>query len=166
MIEMKVSFDPDHAKAMEATKIWAALALPGDNTVDHRRHVHPLEWGRAVRQVCTRELQQLVSHTAQRVDILPEVRDVRAVSVCGLSIQDLQRDLHASERRTQFVCGVAKKSLLTGDHGIKTARHGVDRRGQASQFVAPRQSHARRKPAVRDFCRGVFHAAEALGEAA
>ncbi|MSP55451.1 MAG: glucose-6-phosphate dehydrogenase (coenzyme-F420) [Myxococcales bacterium] len=30
MIEMKVSFDPDHAKAMEATKIWAALALPGD----------------------------------------------------------------------------------------------------------------------------------------
>jgi coenzyme F420-dependent glucose-6-phosphate dehydrogenase len=30
MIEMKVSFDPDHSKAMEATKIWAALALPGD----------------------------------------------------------------------------------------------------------------------------------------
>jgi coenzyme F420-dependent glucose-6-phosphate dehydrogenase len=30
MIEMKVSFDPDHEKAMEATKIWAALALPGD----------------------------------------------------------------------------------------------------------------------------------------
>jgi coenzyme F420-dependent glucose-6-phosphate dehydrogenase len=30
MIEMKVSFDPDLAKAMEATKIWAALALPGD----------------------------------------------------------------------------------------------------------------------------------------
>ena len=30
MIEMKVSFDPDHAKAMEDTKIWAALALPGD----------------------------------------------------------------------------------------------------------------------------------------
>jgi coenzyme F420-dependent glucose-6-phosphate dehydrogenase len=30
MIEMKVSFDPDHARAMEATKIWAALALPGD----------------------------------------------------------------------------------------------------------------------------------------
>ena len=30
MIEMKVSFDPDRSKAMEATKIWAALALPGD----------------------------------------------------------------------------------------------------------------------------------------
>ncbi len=30
MIEMKVSFDPDHAKAMEATKIWSALALSGD----------------------------------------------------------------------------------------------------------------------------------------
>jgi coenzyme F420-dependent glucose-6-phosphate dehydrogenase len=30
MIEMKVSYDPDHSKAMEATKVWAALALPGD----------------------------------------------------------------------------------------------------------------------------------------
>ena len=30
MIEMKVSYDPDHDKAMEDTKIWAALALPGD----------------------------------------------------------------------------------------------------------------------------------------
>jgi coenzyme F420-dependent glucose-6-phosphate dehydrogenase len=30
MIEMKVSFDHDRAKAMEDTKIWAALALPGD----------------------------------------------------------------------------------------------------------------------------------------
>jgi coenzyme F420-dependent glucose-6-phosphate dehydrogenase len=30
MIEMKVSYDPDHDQAMEATKIWAALALPGD----------------------------------------------------------------------------------------------------------------------------------------
>jgi coenzyme F420-dependent glucose-6-phosphate dehydrogenase len=30
MIEMKVSFDPDFDQAMEDTKIWAALALPGD----------------------------------------------------------------------------------------------------------------------------------------
>jgi coenzyme F420-dependent glucose-6-phosphate dehydrogenase len=30
MIEMKVSYDRDRARAMEDTKIWAALALPGD----------------------------------------------------------------------------------------------------------------------------------------
>jgi coenzyme F420-dependent glucose-6-phosphate dehydrogenase len=30
MIEMKVSFDTDRARAMEDTKIWAALALPGE----------------------------------------------------------------------------------------------------------------------------------------
>ncbi len=30
MIEMKVSFDTDHAQAMEDTKIWAALALTGE----------------------------------------------------------------------------------------------------------------------------------------
>jgi coenzyme F420-dependent glucose-6-phosphate dehydrogenase len=30
MIEMKVSFDLDRAQAMEDTKIWAALALPGE----------------------------------------------------------------------------------------------------------------------------------------
>ena len=30
MIEMKVSFDTDNAKAFEDTKIWAALALPGE----------------------------------------------------------------------------------------------------------------------------------------
>jgi coenzyme F420-dependent glucose-6-phosphate dehydrogenase len=30
MIEMKVSFDTDKARAMEDTKIWAALALPGE----------------------------------------------------------------------------------------------------------------------------------------
>lgn len=30
MIEMKVSFDPNLDQAMEDTKIWAALALPGD----------------------------------------------------------------------------------------------------------------------------------------
>jgi coenzyme F420-dependent glucose-6-phosphate dehydrogenase len=30
MIEMKVSFDPDLDRAMEDTKVWAALALPGD----------------------------------------------------------------------------------------------------------------------------------------
>jgi coenzyme F420-dependent glucose-6-phosphate dehydrogenase len=30
MIEMKVSFDPDRNKALEDTRIWAALALPAD----------------------------------------------------------------------------------------------------------------------------------------
>lgn len=30
MIEMKVSFDTDLGRAMEDTKVWAALALPGD----------------------------------------------------------------------------------------------------------------------------------------
>ena len=30
MIEMKVSFDTDHARAMEDTKIWASLALPAE----------------------------------------------------------------------------------------------------------------------------------------
>ncbi len=30
MIEMKVSFDPDHERAMEDTKVWAALALSGE----------------------------------------------------------------------------------------------------------------------------------------
>jgi coenzyme F420-dependent glucose-6-phosphate dehydrogenase len=33
MIEMKVSFDTDRARAMEDTKIWAALALSGDQKV-------------------------------------------------------------------------------------------------------------------------------------
>jgi coenzyme F420-dependent glucose-6-phosphate dehydrogenase len=33
MIEMKVSFDTDRARAMEDTKLWAALALPGDQKV-------------------------------------------------------------------------------------------------------------------------------------
>jgi coenzyme F420-dependent glucose-6-phosphate dehydrogenase len=30
MIEMKVSFDPDRSRAMEDTKVWAALALSGE----------------------------------------------------------------------------------------------------------------------------------------
>jgi coenzyme F420-dependent glucose-6-phosphate dehydrogenase len=30
MIEMKVSFDPDRARALEDTKVWAALALSGE----------------------------------------------------------------------------------------------------------------------------------------
>ena len=30
MIEMKVSFDTDHARAMEDTRIWASLALPAE----------------------------------------------------------------------------------------------------------------------------------------
>jgi coenzyme F420-dependent glucose-6-phosphate dehydrogenase len=30
MIEMKVSFDTDRARAMEDTKVWAALALSGE----------------------------------------------------------------------------------------------------------------------------------------
>ena len=33
MIEMKVSFDTDRARAMEDTKIWSALALTGDQKV-------------------------------------------------------------------------------------------------------------------------------------
>jgi coenzyme F420-dependent glucose-6-phosphate dehydrogenase len=33
MIEMKVSFDTDRARALEDTKIWAALALPGEQKV-------------------------------------------------------------------------------------------------------------------------------------
>jgi len=33
MIEMKVSFDTDRVRAMEDTKIWAALALPGEQKV-------------------------------------------------------------------------------------------------------------------------------------
>jgi len=33
MIEMKVSFDRDLDRAMEDTKVWAALALPGDKKV-------------------------------------------------------------------------------------------------------------------------------------
>ena len=33
MIEMKVSFDTDRARAMEDTKLWSALALPGDQKV-------------------------------------------------------------------------------------------------------------------------------------
>jgi coenzyme F420-dependent glucose-6-phosphate dehydrogenase len=32
-IEMKVSFDPDRSRAMEDTKVWAALALPGEKKV-------------------------------------------------------------------------------------------------------------------------------------
>jgi len=30
MIEMKVSFDTDRGRALEDTKVWAALALPGE----------------------------------------------------------------------------------------------------------------------------------------
>ena len=33
MIEMKVSFDTDRARAMEDTKVWAALALSGEQKV-------------------------------------------------------------------------------------------------------------------------------------
>ena len=33
MIEMKVSFDPDRSRAMEDTKEWSALALPGEMKV-------------------------------------------------------------------------------------------------------------------------------------
>jgi len=33
MIEMKVSFDTDRARAVEDTRIWAALALPGEQKV-------------------------------------------------------------------------------------------------------------------------------------
>lgn len=33
-IEVKVSFDTDHARAMQDTRIWAALALPAEDKVD------------------------------------------------------------------------------------------------------------------------------------
>jgi coenzyme F420-dependent glucose-6-phosphate dehydrogenase len=33
MIEMKVAFDPDRRRAMTDTKIWACLALPGEQKV-------------------------------------------------------------------------------------------------------------------------------------
>lgn len=48
MIEMKVSFDTDRARAMEDTKIWAALALPGEQKmgVDN-----PLEMERLAKTV-------------------------------------------------------------------------------------------------------------------
>lgn len=34
IIEVKVSFDTDHARAMQDTRIWAALALPAEDKVD------------------------------------------------------------------------------------------------------------------------------------
>ena len=33
-IEVKVSFDPDHDRALKDTRIWAALALPAEDKVD------------------------------------------------------------------------------------------------------------------------------------
>jgi coenzyme F420-dependent glucose-6-phosphate dehydrogenase len=44
MIEMKVSFDTDRARALEDTKIWAALALPGESKmgVDDPREMEAL----------------------------------------------------------------------------------------------------------------------------
>ena len=44
MIEMKVSYNPDHDAAMEATKIWAALALSADQKmgVDDPRELERL----------------------------------------------------------------------------------------------------------------------------
>jgi coenzyme F420-dependent glucose-6-phosphate dehydrogenase len=48
MIEVKVSYDTDRARALEDTKIWAALALPAETKV----HVHdPREMERQARGV-------------------------------------------------------------------------------------------------------------------
>jgi coenzyme F420-dependent glucose-6-phosphate dehydrogenase len=47
-IEMKVSFDPDRARAMEDTKVWAALALPGEKKVGVE---DPREMERLAREV-------------------------------------------------------------------------------------------------------------------
>jgi coenzyme F420-dependent glucose-6-phosphate dehydrogenase len=48
MIEMKVSFDTDLARAMDDTKVWAALALPGDKKVGVE---DPREMERLAREV-------------------------------------------------------------------------------------------------------------------
>ncbi|GAC1679581.1 MAG: glucose-6-phosphate dehydrogenase (coenzyme-F420) [Candidatus Dormibacteraceae bacterium] len=47
MIEVKVSFDTDHSRAMEDTKIWAALALPAEAKagVDDPREMERLAKG-------------------------------------------------------------------------------------------------------------------------
>ena len=37
MIEMKVSFDTDRARAMEDTKVWSALALTAEQKVERPR---------------------------------------------------------------------------------------------------------------------------------
>ena len=47
-IEMKVSFDTDRARAMEDTKVWAALALPGDKKMGVE---DPREMERLAREV-------------------------------------------------------------------------------------------------------------------
>jgi coenzyme F420-dependent glucose-6-phosphate dehydrogenase len=47
MIEVKVSFDTDRSRAMEDTKIWAALALPAEAKagVDDPREMERLAHG-------------------------------------------------------------------------------------------------------------------------
>jgi coenzyme F420-dependent glucose-6-phosphate dehydrogenase len=47
MIEVKVSFDTDRARALEDTKIWAALALPADDKagIDDPREMERLAHG-------------------------------------------------------------------------------------------------------------------------
>jgi coenzyme F420-dependent glucose-6-phosphate dehydrogenase len=47
MIEVKVSFDTDRSRAMEETKIWAALALPAEAKagVDDPREMERLAKG-------------------------------------------------------------------------------------------------------------------------
>ena len=49
MIEMKVSFDTDRARAMEDTKIWAALALPGEQKSASRTRARWSGWRRPSR---------------------------------------------------------------------------------------------------------------------
>jgi coenzyme F420-dependent glucose-6-phosphate dehydrogenase len=58
MIEVKVSFDTDRQKALEDTKIWAALALPAEDKVD----VHnPKEMEERAKKVEHPETRWLVS---------------------------------------------------------------------------------------------------------
>jgi coenzyme F420-dependent glucose-6-phosphate dehydrogenase len=47
MIEVKVSFDTDRARALEDTKIWAALALPAEDKagIDDPREMERLAHG-------------------------------------------------------------------------------------------------------------------------
>jgi len=61
MIEVKVSFDTDRARALRDTSIWAALALPAEDKVD----VHnPREMEERARQVKDPERRWLVSDDA------------------------------------------------------------------------------------------------------
>ena len=78
MIEMKVSFDTDYARAKEDTKVWAALALPGDK----KTGVHD-----------PRELEQLakeaepIAHTRWLVSSDPDEHVEQIAQYVGLGLQ-------------------------------------------------------------------------------